>query len=179
MSTTRQIPDGSAQFTGVNTRSAPRKTQVYRRSILRPRAARRRWTIAHRSTAATERPLRSLRRKHSSSAPRATCMKPALVPASVFQLTQSQVGDDASNNNLFENIDTATLGAYAEPTPTPEPTRNPPRNPRRSRRQPRRLSRLEQQQPTDDASRRARHACNTRRVSAGAHRYIGVEQSSR
>ena len=49
----------------------------------------------------------------------------ALVPAAVFQLSESQVGDDSSANNLFENIDTATLGAYAEPTPTPQPTPEP------------------------------------------------------
>ena len=48
-----------------------------------------------------------------------------LVPASVFQLSESQVGDDASANNLFENIDTAALSGYIDPTPTPQPTPEP------------------------------------------------------
>ena len=77
----------------------------------------------------------------------------ALVPASVFQLTQSQVGDDASNNNLFENIDTATLGAYAEPTPTPEPTPEPTAEPTaepEATAAP--VEAAEQQQPTDDSA---------------------------
>ncbi|MDD4311003.1 MAG: phosphodiester glycosidase family protein [Eubacteriales bacterium] len=49
----------------------------------------------------------------------------ALVPTSSFLLSESAVGDDSSANDLFEHIDTATLGAYVEPTPTPQPTPEP------------------------------------------------------
>ncbi len=49
----------------------------------------------------------------------------ALTLSSVFLLEDSAVGDDVLANNLFENIDNATLGAYVEPTPTPEPTPEP------------------------------------------------------
>ncbi|MBA4347417.1 MAG: hypothetical protein C0413_00990 [Clostridiales bacterium] len=49
----------------------------------------------------------------------------ALAPASVFLLEESAVGEDVSLNNLFENIDTAALSGYADPTPTPQPTPEP------------------------------------------------------
>jgi len=49
----------------------------------------------------------------------------ALVPASAFLLEQSAVGDDVALSNLFENIDTATLAGYVDPTPTPQPTPEP------------------------------------------------------
>lgn len=48
-----------------------------------------------------------------------------LIPASTFLLSESTVGADSSANNLFENIDTAALGAYTDPTPTPQPTPEP------------------------------------------------------
>ncbi len=49
----------------------------------------------------------------------------ALVPGAAFTLAETEVGKDAAGNNLFENIDTSTLGGYAEPTPTPQPTPEP------------------------------------------------------
>lgn len=49
----------------------------------------------------------------------------ALVPSAQFKLTESVVGDDSAANNLFENIDTASLGSFVEPTPTPQPTPEP------------------------------------------------------
>jgi len=48
-----------------------------------------------------------------------------LIPSASFLLTNSTVGDDAAANNLFENIDTATLSGYIDPTPTPQPTPTP------------------------------------------------------
>ena len=49
--------------------------------------------------------------------------------ASGFLLQDSEVGDDATGNDLFENIDQSSLGAYVDPTPapsaTPEPTATP------------------------------------------------------
>lgn len=49
----------------------------------------------------------------------------ALAPAASFLLEDSAVGDDVKLNNLFENIDTATLSGYVDPTPTPAPTPEP------------------------------------------------------
>ncbi len=48
-----------------------------------------------------------------------------LIPTSSFKLESSAVGDDSAGNDLFENIDTATLGSYVDPTPTPTPTPEP------------------------------------------------------
>ena len=49
----------------------------------------------------------------------------ALNPSAVFLLHSSEVGEDSSANQLLEHIDTATLGAFVEPTPTPMPTPEP------------------------------------------------------
>ncbi len=48
-----------------------------------------------------------------------------LIPASAFLLEESLVGEDTAGNNLFENIDTASLSGYVDPTPTPQPTPEP------------------------------------------------------
>lgn len=45
-----------------------------------------------------------------------------LNPASQFQLVESTVGEDAAGNSLMENIDTATLAGFVDPTPAPTPT---------------------------------------------------------
>ncbi|NLI52832.1 MAG: phosphodiester glycosidase family protein [Clostridiales bacterium] len=45
-----------------------------------------------------------------------------LIPTSSFLLEYSDVGDDSAGNDLFEHIDTASLGGYVDPTPTPTPT---------------------------------------------------------
>jgi len=48
-----------------------------------------------------------------------------LALASSFLLQDSEVGDDAAGNDLFENIDHTSLGAYVDPTPAPSPTPEP------------------------------------------------------
>lgn len=48
-----------------------------------------------------------------------------LIPTSSFRLEDSQVGADSAANDLFENIDTASLGSFIDPTPTPEPSPTP------------------------------------------------------
>ena len=48
-----------------------------------------------------------------------------LNPTAAFALRESTQGKDSAANNLFENIDTASLGGFVEPTPTPQPTPEP------------------------------------------------------
>ncbi|HRX57643.1 MAG TPA: phosphodiester glycosidase family protein [Eubacteriales bacterium] len=48
-----------------------------------------------------------------------------LVPSSVFQLAYTTVGEDAAGDDLLENIDTASLAGYIDPTPSPTPTLEP------------------------------------------------------
>jgi hypothetical protein len=48
-----------------------------------------------------------------------------LIPASVFLLESSAVGEDTAGGDLLENIDTAALTGYVDPTPAPTPTPEP------------------------------------------------------
>lgn len=48
-----------------------------------------------------------------------------LTLTTTFLLKETTVGDDSTGSSLFENIDTAQLGGYVDPTPTPEPTPEP------------------------------------------------------
>ena len=48
-----------------------------------------------------------------------------LTLSAAFELRESTVGEDSTGGNLFENIDSAQLGAYVDPTPTPAPTPEP------------------------------------------------------
>ncbi len=47
---------------------------------------------------------------------------PSITPNAAFLLAETFVEQDSANDDLFENIDTATLLNYVDPTPTPEPT---------------------------------------------------------
>ena len=50
---------------------------------------------------------------------------PALSPTASFQLALTALGPDDAGDDLFEHVDTALLGAYADPTPTPTATPEP------------------------------------------------------
>ena len=117
-------PDGSAQFTGEYTARAAEDAGMQKLYLA---------SASGTTTLDYNTPLNGcfgktvleLANEVFALCPTRHAFESELVPTSVFQLSESQVGDDASANDLFENIDTATLGGYTDPTPTPLPTPTP------------------------------------------------------
>ncbi len=117
-------PDGSAQFTGEYTLRAAEDTGV-QKVYLASKSGKTTLDYSVALNGCDNKTVLELAADAFKLCTTRHAYETELVPASVFQLSQSQVGDDSSANNLFENIDTSTLGAYTEPTPAPAPTPEP------------------------------------------------------
>ena len=117
-------PDGAAQFTGEYVRNAARDFDVQKLYFASKSGS---------TTLDFQQPLNGLNGKtvlESAAGAFLLCTtrhiyENELIPSSSFQLESSTVGADAAANDLFENIDKATLAGYADPTPAPTPTPTP------------------------------------------------------
>lgn len=113
-------PDGAAQFAGEYARSAAEKAEIQKIYLAGSGG----------TTLDYETPLNGCGGMTVSEAaadayamcPARQQFVPSLTPADSFQLVSSAVGQDAAGDDLFENIDTASLGTYVDPTPTPTAT---------------------------------------------------------
>ena len=117
-------PDGSAQFTGEYTVRAAEDAGVQKLYFASASGT----TTLDYSTplnGCSGKTVQELASEVFPLCPTRHAFESGLTLTSTFQLSESQVGDDAKANDLFENIDTATLGGYVDPTPTPLPTPTP------------------------------------------------------
>ena len=117
-------PEGTAQFTGEYTLRAAKDADI-RKLYFASESGGTRLSYDTALNGCSGKTVLALAAEAFALCPTRHVYETALIPSSAFLLAESTVGKDASGDNLFENIDTATLRAYVDPTPTPAPTPEP------------------------------------------------------
>lgn len=117
-------PDGSAQFTGEYTLRAAEDASI-QKIYLASASGGTTLDFSAPLNGCFGKTVQELAADAFALCPTRHAYESTLNPTATFLLSESTVGDDSTATDLFEHIDTATLGAYVDPTPTPQPTPEP------------------------------------------------------